>query len=99
MHSDQSSRLTFLARLATMPERSQRHLLNIETVAELRLLQQLATGETRQLLDSMLGGLDSKHAQIVQRLGFEQALAREVFDPSVSDAEYFKRRRDYHEIR
>ncbi len=99
MRTDPQKRTDFLARLATMPEPSQRHLLNIEIVAELRLLQTEATGTTKEILDGMLGGLDSKHDQLVRRLGFEAALAREIFDPKVSDAEYFKRRRDYHEIR
>lgn len=99
MKTDNDLRAAFLARLASLHPVSQRHLSNIETVAELRLLQPLATGETRRILDSMLSGLDSKHDQLVQHLGFEHALAREVFDPNVSDAEYFKRRRDYHEIR
>lgn len=65
------ARTTFLATLATLPERSQRHLLKIETVVELRLLQWEATGLTREILDSMLGGLDAKHGKLVQHLGFK----------------------------
>lgn len=98
-HELRAKRLRFLRTLSTIDETGQRHLLRIETVAELRDLQQMATGETRLILDSMLGGLDAKHAELCRHLGFEDALAAEVFDPNISDAEYFKRRRDYHEIR
>lgn len=99
MRTDEESRRRFLDSLAKLDESGQRHLLNIEIVAELRCLQQMANGETRRIIDSMLGCLDAKHAELCSRLGFEQALAEEVFNPAVSDEEYFKQRCDWHEIR
>lgn len=97
--SPEDRRLRFLASLARMSEQSQRHLLGTEVVAELRELRMLATGETLRIIAAMLGALDRKHVELRQRLGFEEALEREVFDPEISDLEYFQRRCDYHEIR
>lgn len=65
---DRARRLRFLETLTKLEEAGQWHLLKIETVAELRELQELATGSVRVLLDKKLGDLDALANQLRDRL-------------------------------